>query len=55
MDREYEPNFDDERIVDLADESDPEPAPPTLDPDERIEDADDEIPPRDDDREERVF
>jgi hypothetical protein len=42
-DREYEPNPDDEREVDLSDE--PElVAPPTLDPEERVEDDEDEDP-----------
>jgi hypothetical protein len=51
MDSEFEPNPDDEREVDLSDESEP-PAPlPTLDPEERIEDTDDEDAPRDEDRE----
>ena len=35
MDREYEPNLDDEREVELDDE--PKPAEPTIDPEERIE------------------
>jgi hypothetical protein len=43
MDREFEPNPDDEREVDLSDEPEP-PAPPTLDPDERIELEEDEEP-----------
>lgn len=43
MDREFEPNLEDEREVDLSDE--PEfPLPPTLDPDELIEEEEDEDP-----------
>ena len=45
---EYEPNLDDEREVEL-DEEEPSP-PPTLDPEERVEDESDELLP-DDDRE----
>ena len=37
MDREYEPNLDDERSVDLDDAADTELPPPTLDPEERVE------------------
>ncbi len=56
MDREYEPNPEDERIVDLSDEGDLPPPPPTVDPDERLEvselDEESEIPPMDDERSE---
>lgn len=52
MSREYEPNPEDERVVDLADETDPPPAPATIDPDERVEGDEEETPPLDDDREE---
>ena len=44
MDREFEPNPDDEREVDLSDEPEISP-PPTLDPDERVEEEEDEDPP----------
>lgn len=37
MDREYEPNLEDERSVDLDDAAETELPPPTLDPDERVE------------------
>lgn len=50
MARDYEPNPEDERVVDLADETEPPPSPPTIDPDERIEEDGQEIPPLDDDR-----
>lgn len=51
MDREYEPNLEDERVVDLGDEGEPPAPPPTVDPDERVELADDEeSPPNDDER-----
>jgi hypothetical protein len=39
-DREYEPNPEDERIEVLDDDAEPA-APPTVDPDERIEESDD--------------
>ncbi|HEV7955914.1 MAG: hypothetical protein JWL94_2187 [Microbacteriaceae bacterium] len=52
MDREYEPNLDDDRIVDLIEEDEHKPPLPTLDPDERVEASDEELPPLDDDREE---
>lgn len=39
--REYEPNLEDEREEDFSDEPEKMP-PPTIDPDERIEAADDE-------------
>jgi hypothetical protein len=42
-DREYEPNPEDERVEVLDDESETD-APPTLDPDERIEERDDVDP-----------
>lgn len=48
MDREFESNADDEREVDLDEDGEPTP-PPTLDPEERIEDEDDE-PLLDDER-----
>ena len=50
MDREFEPNLDDAREVDLSDEAEQPPAPPTLDPDERVEDANDEDVQLDDER-----
>jgi hypothetical protein len=40
-DREYEPNLEDERIVEIDDEADIPAPPPTIDPDERIEEEDD--------------
>jgi hypothetical protein len=49
---EYEPNLEDERVVDLGDEGDLPAPPPTLDADERLEDNDDRVPPLDDEREE---
>jgi hypothetical protein len=51
MDREYEPNLDDEREVELEDE--PKLPGPTIDPDERIEldDAEPEQTDIDDERE----
>jgi hypothetical protein len=52
MAREYEPNIEDERLVDIGDDGEPSAPPPTLDPDERLEDRDDDIAPLDDDREE---
>ncbi|WP_146134436.1 hypothetical protein [Glaciihabitans tibetensis] len=55
MAREYEPNIDDDRVVDFGDEGEPAAPPPTLDPDERFEDRDDDIAPLDDDREETVW
>jgi len=39
-DREYVPNPEDERVEVLDDDAEPD-APPTLDPDERIEGTDD--------------
>ena len=51
-DLDYEPNPDDEREVDLADESELPSPPATLDPEEKIEDLDDDVPALDDDREE---
>ncbi|UYN84577.1 MAG: hypothetical protein KIT89_05200 [Microcella sp.] len=48
MDREYEPNLDDERSVELDDDVVDVP-PPTVDPDERIE-AEPEAPAIDDER-----
>jgi hypothetical protein len=56
MAREYEPNAEDERVVDLVDEGELPAPPPTLDPDERLEDTnDDEVPPLDDDRAESAW
>ena len=52
MSREYEPNAEDERVVDIGEEGELPAPPPTLDPDERLEDRDDEVAPLDDDREE---
>jgi hypothetical protein len=50
MDREYEPNLDDEREEELLDEPEPK-FPPTVDPDERIElDVDDSDYAPDDER-----
>ncbi|MBU1251483.1 MULTISPECIES: hypothetical protein [Microcella] len=52
MDREYEPNSDDEREVDL-DASEETLPPPTIDPDERVERPEvepDERPVDEDDR-----
>lgn len=43
--REFEPNLEDEREVPLVEEDDGlEPPPPTLDPEERVELVDDDIP-----------
>lgn len=54
MDTDFEPNPDDEREVDLADEIELPPPPATLDPDERVEEiTDDDVHddvPLDDDR-----
>ncbi|MGB3911387.1 MAG: hypothetical protein WBL06_13030 [Pseudolysinimonas sp.] len=47
---EYEPNPDDERIEPLETDDDVQPPPPTLDPDERIEQTDDRDIALDDDR-----
>lgn len=41
IDREYEPNLEDEREEDLSDEPEKMP-PPTIDPDERIEAPDED-------------
>jgi len=49
---EYETNPDDERPVDLTDEGELPAPPPTLDPEERLEDIEDNLTPYDDDREE---
>jgi hypothetical protein len=49
MDREYEPNPDDERVEPLLEDDDEPIPPPTLDPDERVEGSDDR-PVRDEDR-----
>ena len=54
MSTDYEPNPDDERVVDLADEGEPPAPPPTLDPEERVEDVEEQLPRLDDDREEAV-
>lgn len=43
MDREYEPNLEDEREVPIDDDVELELPPPTLDPEERVED--DELEP----------
>jgi len=48
----YNPNPEDERVVDLADENDPPPASVTLDADEPAEEAQEDFPPLDDDRDE---
>lgn len=50
MDREYEPNPEDERIEPLVDDDEETPPPPTLDPDERIEKTGDEDVVPDEDR-----
>jgi len=55
MARDYEPNFDDDRVVDLADEGELPAPPPTFDADERLEDTDDDVPPLDDDRAESAW
>lgn len=47
---EYEPNPEDERIEPLETEDEQSPPPPTLDPDERIEEADEGDVVLDDDR-----
>ncbi|HWH97652.1 MAG TPA: hypothetical protein VNS80_04730 [Pseudolysinimonas sp.] len=47
---EYEPNPEDERIEPLVTDDELTPPPPTLDPDERIEEVDDEDVLLDDDR-----
>lgn len=52
---DYEPNPDDERTVDLGDEGEPPAPPPTLDPDEMLEDSPDTVPPLDDEREESAW
>jgi hypothetical protein len=52
---EYEPNLEDERVVDLGDEGELPAPPPTLDPDERLEDARDDEPPRDDERDDTTW
>ncbi|MEO6504692.1 MAG: hypothetical protein ABIW36_04155 [Terrimesophilobacter sp.] len=49
MDSDFEPNPEDEREVDLSDETEPSP-PPTLDPEERIEVEDSDDAPLDEDR-----
>jgi hypothetical protein len=46
---EYEPNLEDERIEPLEEDDELTPPPPTLDPDERIEEVEDEdVVPHDD-------
>lgn len=53
MDREFEPNPQDEREVDLADETELPPPPATIDPHERVEEPledDNEDIPLDDER-----
>ena len=52
---EYDLNPDDEREVTVEDDPAAPVAPPTLDADERIEDGDDGVFVRDDDREEPVW
>ena len=52
---DYEPNLDDDRVVDLGDEGELPAPPPTLDPDELLEDSDDDVPPLDDEREEQAW
>lgn len=47
MDREWEPNLEDERVVELVDDDDIPAPPPTIDPEERIE----ETEPEEDDAE----
>ncbi len=47
---EYEPNSEDERIEPLESDDDAVPPPPTLDPDERIEQDDEDDVGFDDDR-----
>lgn len=42
MDREFEPNLEDERVEPLLEEDEIEVPPPTIDPDERIEQPDDD-------------
>lgn len=54
MDKDYEPNLDDERVVDLVDPTEPDAPAATIDPDERVERTDGEIPPLDSEREEPV-
>ncbi|MFP7762021.1 hypothetical protein [Marisediminicola sp. LYQ134] len=49
MATDYIPNPEDEREVDLVDETEPPTAAPTIDPDERVELAD-AVAPLDDDR-----
>lgn len=51
MSTEFEPNLDDEREVDLADEIEPPAPAPTLDPDEMVEQEDENQPAMDDERE----
>jgi hypothetical protein len=50
MSREFEQNIDDEREVDLADETEPAAPAPTLDPDEMVEQSDEDEPALDDER-----
>jgi hypothetical protein len=50
MERDFEPNPEDEREVDHFDETEEPSAPPTLDPEERIEVEEDDDAPLDEDR-----
>lgn len=50
MDRDFERNPDDEREVDLADETEPQAPAPTLDPEEKVEANGDDEPVLDDER-----
>lgn len=45
IDREWEPNLEDERIVEIDDDADIPAPPPTIDPDERVEESEDEPDP----------
>ena len=42
IDREWEQNPDDERIVEIDDDADIPAPPPTIDPDERIEETEED-------------
>jgi hypothetical protein len=61
MNRQYEPNPeydinpDDEREVEVEDDPAGPTPPPTLDPDERVEDIEEELVASDDDREEPAW
>ena len=50
MDRDFEPNPEDEREVDLSDETEEPTPPPMLDPEERVEVEEDDDAPLDEDR-----